>query len=314
MRAVRFHEYGLPSVLRVEDVARPQPKASEVCVRVVGSSLNAADIGGRTGSVRLIHARTLPHTPGYDVAGTIEACGEAVTAFVPGEAVFAMTGLNAGGHAEYVCLAQEKVARAPERVSLAAAGTVPLAGLTALQGLRAKGHIQAGQRVLVNGATGGVGMFAVQLAKIFGCHVTAVCRGDKAADALALGADEVIDYTRDDFAKLAESWDVVFDAAGNRMLRDVQAVLNPHGVMVVTRPAAQDLVASVPFLPGTRPRYTFLITKASGHDLSLLARLIDRGELKPLIDRTFTIDQIQEAHLYYERGGARGKIAVQVAL
>lgn len=313
MRAARFHSYGDPSVLRVEEIPAPMPKANQIRIRVISSSLNAADIGGRQGLTRLIHARTLPHIPGYDVAGMVDMCGSAVTAFLPGDRVYALTGLHAGGQAEYVCIDQDRVGIAPASISLHEAGVVPLAGMTALQGLRAKAGLQPGQRLLVNGATGGVGTFAVQIGKALGCHVTAVCRGEKSAEVLALGADEVIDYKREDFAARPQTWDVVLDAAGNRSLRDVQAVLAPHGIMVATRPNPADLALSKLRFGGARPRYNFVITKASGQDLALLSRMIDAGQIRPLIDRSFTLEEIAEAHRYYEHGLARGKIAVQVA-
>lgn len=313
MRAARFHQYGDPSVLQVEDVPMPMPIPKQVRVRVVASSLNAADIGGRQGIVRLIHARSLPHTPGYDIAGVVDLCGPNVSAFLPGDRVYALTGLDAGGQAEYVCIDQDRLAIAPASISLQQAGVVPLAGMTALQGLRAKANLQTGQRLLVNGATGGVGAFAVQIGKALGCRVTAVCRGSNSADVLALGADEVIDYQHEDFAKRRETWDVIFDAAGNRSLRDVQAVLAPNGAMVATRPSPVDLALGTLRFVGDRPRYSFVITKASGQDLALLSRMIDTGHIRPLIDRSFALDEIADAHRYYERGGVRGKIAVQVA-
>jgi NADPH:quinone reductase-like Zn-dependent oxidoreductase len=313
MRAVRFHSYGDPSVLQIEELPVPEPGPDQVRIRVVSSSINPADAGGRSGIVRLVHARTLPHTPGYDVAGVVDACGPGVAAFLPGERVYAMVGLDAGGQAEYVCVQTDKLAPAPSRISLAEAGAVPLAGLTALQALRAKANLQRGQRLLVNGASGGVGSFAVQIGKAMGCHVTAVCRGNKAADMRELGADEVIDYKQEDFTQRAQTWDVVFDAAGNRDLRQVQAVLPPHGFMVATRPAPADLALNALHLAGHRPGYAFLITQARGQDLALLTRLIDQGAIRPLVDHIFSMDEIQEAHRYFEQGDLRGKIVVQIA-
>lgn len=313
MRAVRFHRYGDPSVLRIEELAVPQPKQGEVRVRVVGSSLNSADINGRQGKGRPIHAGTLPHTPGYDIAGEIDMCGPGVSAFMVGERVYGLTGLHAGGQAEYVCIATDRIARTPTSIELTAAAAVPLAGMTALQGLRRKANVQAGQRLLVNGAAGGVGSFAVQLGKLFGCHVTAVCRTSKAAAIRELGADDVIDFSREDFAKRPQTWDVVFDAAGNRSLRDVQAVLAPGGIMVATRPTPTSFVVSALGFGMPRPHFSFVITQASGQDMALLTHLIDIGQLRPLLDRTFPLDDIQAAHRYYEQGGVVGKVLVQVA-
>jgi NADPH:quinone reductase-like Zn-dependent oxidoreductase len=313
MRAVRFHSFGDPSVLRVEDVPQPTPKPDEVLIRVHASSINNADTGARSGHSRIIHARHMPMIPGYDVAGEVVACGAAVTAFVPGERVFALTGLRAGGQAEYCCLPQSQFARMPQHISWTEAAAVPLAGLTALQALRGKAHLQAGQRVLINGAAGGVGSFAVQIAKALGCHVTGVCSGAKRDLVAGLGADQVIDYKTDDFATSAQRWDVVFDAAGNRSFRDVWRVLLPRGVMVAAR--AQPTLALPVVLGafGIAPRYTFLITRSSGQDLALLTHWIDQGAIRPAVDRVFAMDAIHEAHRYFEAGKTQGKVVVQVS-
>lgn len=313
MRAVRFHTYGDPSVLRVEDVPQPQPKRDEVLVRVHASSLNNADMGARSGLTRIIHGRHRDNIPGYDVAGEVVACGPTVTAFVPGDRVFALTGLRAGGQAEYIALRQHQWARAPQQISLVDAAAVPLAGLTALQALRGKAHLQAGQRVLITGATGGVGSFAVQIAKALGCTVTAVCSGAKRDVVEALGVDEVIDYTQTDFTTCPQHWDVVFDAAGNRSFRDVWRVLTPNGVMVTPRGIPNNVLPAVLGAVGIGPRYSFLITQAKGQDLALLANLIDEGKIKPVVDRVFPMEEIADAHRYFEAGKTRGKVVVEIS-
>lgn len=178
--------------------------------------------------------------------------------------------------------------------------------------LRGKAHLQAGQRVLVNGAAGGVGSFAVQIAKALGCTVTAVCSGTKRDVAVALGADDVIDYQQEDFTTHPQHWDVVFDAAGNRSFRDVWRVLAPKGVMATVRPYPQAALPAALGAAGIGPRYTFLITKASGQDLALLATMIDGGKIKPLVDQIFPMDQIGDAHRYFEAGKTRGKVVVEI--
>ncbi len=313
MRAVRFHSFGDPSVLRVEDVPQPTPKPEEVLVRVHASSINNADTGARSGHSRIIHARHMPMIPGYDVAGEVVECGAAVTTFVPGERVFALTGLRAGGQAEYCCLPQQQFARTPKHISLTQAAAVPLAGLTALQALRGKAHLQRGQRVLINGAAGGVGSFAVQIAKALGCHVTGVCSGPKRDLMEKLGADQVIDYQTDDFTTSAQRWDVVFDAAGNRSFRDVWRVLMPTGVMVAARVLPTLALPAVLGAFGIGPRSTFLITKSSGQDLALLSQLIDQGSIRPAVDQVFALDAIGEAHHYFEAGKTQGKVVIQVS-
>lgn len=312
MRAVRFHTYGDPTVLQVDDIPQPIPEQDEVLIRVHGSSINNADIGARDGRMRLIHGRHLPHIPGYDVSGEVVACGAKVTAFVPGDCVYALTGLGAGGQAEYMCIAQSKLARIPQTITLVEAGAVPLAGLTALQALRGKAQVQAGQQVLITGASGGVGSFAVQIAKALGCSVTGVCSAAKREMVLGLGADDVIDYTREDVTARNQLWDVIFDASGRMVFRDVWPVLKPTGVMVSVGPNPADALPAVLGAAGIGPRYTFLITQSSGQDLSLLTHWIEQGKVRPVIDRIFKLDEIQEAHRYFESGQTRGKIVVDV--
>lgn len=313
VRAVVFHEYGPPSVLRIEDRPRPMPRGDQVLVRVAGASLNAADVGSRGGQMRLVHARHLPHVPGDDLSGVVEACGPRVTAFVPGERVYALVGLGAGAQAEYAVVAQSKLARAPGSIPLVDAAAVPLAGLTALQALRGRARIQSPKRVLVNGAAGGVGSFAVQIAKAMGCHVTATCRGEKCAQVRAVGADETLDYTRDDFTRGGERWDVVFDAALAKTFDEVLPVLAPDGVMVSPRPSPRAVVHAALKRLRRGPRAEMLITRASGHDLALLTAMIDRGELRPLIHRIYPMDEIRAAHEAFEAGAFAGKIVIQVA-
>jgi NADPH:quinone reductase-like Zn-dependent oxidoreductase len=312
VRAVIFHEYGDPSVLRIEDRPRPMPTGDQVLVRVAGSSLNPADVGSRGGQMRLVHARHMPHVPGNDVSGVVEACGPRVTAFVPGERVYALVGLAGGAQAEYAVVAQSKLARAPASIPLVQAAAVPLAGLTALQALRGRARIQSPRRVLINGAAGGVGTLAVQIARAMGCHVTATCRGAKCAQVLALGADEVIDYSREDFTRRAERWDVVLDAAIVKRFDEVLPVLAPDGVLVSPRPTREAIVHVALKRIRRGPRAEMLITRASGHDLALLTAMIDRGELRPLVHRVYPMDEIQAAHREFESGRFAGKIVIQV--
>jgi NADPH:quinone reductase-like Zn-dependent oxidoreductase len=314
MQAVRFHTYGDPDVLQLEEVETPRPAAGEVRVRVRASSLNPADIGGRNGKVRLVHARHLPHIPGYDVAGVIDRCGPGVTAFVPGEPVFAMVGLRAGAHAEYACVAEGAVARAPERIALEEAGTVPLAGLTALQGLRRHANLQPGQRLLVNGAAGGVGSFAVQIGKALGCHVTGVGHGETGDLIASLGADEVVDYTHEDITQAPRVWDVVFDAAGTLDLVALRAVLEPDAVVVSPMARPKNVLTTPLRAVGPWPRYRFFITQERGQDLALLARLIDTGKVRPVIDRVFALDDVVAAHRHLEGSRTRGKVALRVGV
>lgn len=313
MQAARFHTYGAADVLRIETVATPQPRPDQVLIRVAASSINPADIGGRSGSMRLIHARHLPHIPGYDVVGEIVACGSAVTAFLPGERVWAMVGLGAGGQAEYVAVRQNHVALAPRRFTDTEAAAVPLAGLTALQALRRKGRVQGGERVLVTGAAGGVGSFAVQLAKLLHCHVTALGRPTHLDTLRDLGADVVGDRLDDPALLRQAPWDLILDAAALVSFATAQPLLRPRGVLATPTGRPRDFVRGWASQLRGGPRYAFVITQASGADLGLLTRLADRGALRPLIDRVFDLTEIQAAHRYVEQGGRMGKIVIQVA-
>ncbi|HEY1012824.1 MAG TPA: NADP-dependent oxidoreductase [Herpetosiphonaceae bacterium] len=313
MQAVRFHTYGAADVLRIETVAQPRPRRDEVLIRVAASSLNPADIGGRSGAMRLIHARRLPHTPGYDVVGEIVACGPAATAFVTGERVWAMVGLGAGAQAEYVAVPQARVAAAPSRLSDLEAAAVPLAGLTALQALRRKGRLRGGERVLVTGAAGGVGSFAVQLAKLLRCKVSAVCRPAHVETVRGLGADAVGDRLDDPAIRRGAPWDLILDAAGMLPFAAAQRDLAPGGIMSSPTGRPQDMIRGAASRLQGGPRYAFVITQASGPDLALLARLADRGALRPLVDRVFDLAEIQAAHRYFEQGGKAGKIVIRVA-
>jgi NADPH:quinone reductase len=312
MRAIRFHTYGDPSVLQLEEIAEPQPAAEEVLIEVHASSLNPADIGARTGLLRLIHARHLPHTPGYDVAGRVVAIGASVTAFLPGDRVFGMVGLGGGAQAEYAVVAQSKLAIAPQTLSFADAASIPLAGLTALQALREHARLQRGQRVLINGAGGGVGVFAIQVAKLLGCKIGAVCRREQHDLVAELGATTTIDYRDEDVTQRHARWDVVLDAAGSLQFRDVRRVLSPNGVMVSVRPDPRSIGIAALRLVAGGPRYTFFVTRARGQDLGLLSRLIDGGKLRPVVDRVFPIEEIRSAHEYLEGRTGPGKTVIEI--
>lgn len=312
MRAVRFHRFGDPTVLQIDQLERPQPQGDQVLLKVHGSSINYSDLGLRRGELKVVSFWRLPLTPGFDVAGEIVACGPEVTAFMPGDKVYALLGLQAGGFAEYVCVSQEKLGKTPQTISLLEAAAVPLAGLTALQALRGKAHLhlREGQHVLVNGASGGVGSFAVQIAKAYHCRVTAVAGEGKLDYVRQLGADQVLDYKQVDFTQQPEQWDVVFDAAGNRDFSEVRRVLPPEGVMVSTRTSPQGVLASVTSAVGSGPGFSFLMTNDRGQDLDFLSTMIDKGQVRVPVDRVFTMEEAVAAHQYAEGKEAKGKVVV----
>lgn len=314
MLAARFHTFGGPEVLRLEEVPWPHPRGDEVLIRVAASSVNGTDLGLRRGAgpARLV-ARP-PYTVGLDVAGEVAGLGPRVTAFDPGDRVFTLIGHGGGGAAEYVTVRQSRVALAPARVSPAQAAAVPLAGLTALQALRdgAGLHLRRGARVLVYGAAGGIGSFAVGLARHSGATVTGVARGGKLDFVRELGADEVLDSGAVDFTRLGRTWDVIFDTPPALSFAGVRSSLAPDGVYVSTRPFPTGLTDLRARLGREGPRWAGVQTKERSQDLAFLARLIDGGELRVPLDRTFPLAEIVAAHRHAEGRAARGKTVVVI--
>ncbi len=313
MRATRLHRFGGPEVLQSDEVETPKPKGDEVLVRVRATSLNHIDVGMRRGDLKLLVLWRLPLTLGFDLAGEVTECGPKVTAFLPGDRVYGAIGHRGGADAEYALVKQARVALVPPSLSFTDAAVIPVAGLTALQALRTHAGLRAGQRVLVNGASGGVGAFGVLLAKLFGAQVTGVCSGEKRDFVIGLGADNTLNYREEDFTQGQEKWDVVFDAAGNREFGEVKQVLTDEGVMVSTRlsPRTALDVLTARLRGGSRP--AFVPARERSFDLAFLARLIEEGKLSVPIDRTFSLNELKEAHRYAESGAVRGKVAVRVA-
>lgn len=279
-------------------------------VRVHASSVNGTDLRFRRGGIGLGRFQ-LPFTVGFDVAGEVVACGPKVTAFEPGDRVCALLGVRGGGAAEYVVVSQARVGLAPQTGSLVEAAALPLAGLTALQALRdaAGEHVRPGVRVLVNGASGGIGSFAVQLAKHFGAHVTGVASERKLDFVEDLGPDDVV-ARGTALTTLGRTWDVILDTVPVLKFSEVKAAIDEGGLLVnvgliPTRPA--ELLAASGL---TRPRFKTMHTKERGADLTFLSRLVDRGVLRVPLDRTFDLAHIADAHTYLENGDVKGKIVV----
>jgi NADPH:quinone reductase-like Zn-dependent oxidoreductase len=325
MKAVRYRRYGSPDVLEVTDADPPAIGDHDVLVRVRAASLNPLDryfMRGRPFVLRLRAGLSRPktHVLGADMAGEVEAVGSAVTKFRPGDEVFG--GLEERGTlAEYISLPEDgAVAAKPAKLSFPEAAGVPVVGYTALQALRDHGQVQAGQRVLVNGASGGVGTFTVQLAKAFGAEVTAVCSTRHMELVASLGADRVIDYTKEDFTTPGPRYDVLLDVAGNRALSECRRVLAPRGILVgvgvpskgrwigpLVRPMRMALAG--PFVSQTM---TFFLARQNAEDLSVLSGFLEAGTVVPVIDRTYPLAEVAEAMRYLERGHAQGKIVVTV--
>jgi NADPH:quinone reductase-like Zn-dependent oxidoreductase len=322
MKAIIHYDYGSPDVLQFEGVEKPVPNDNQVLVRVRAASVNPADwhlMRGTPylGRILMTGLRKPKITRlGIDIAGEVEAVGRNVTQFKPGDEVF---GSARGAFAEYVCTPERALAMKPDNMTFEQAASVPVAAITALQGLRDKGKIQPGQKVLINGASGGVGTFAIQIAKSFGADVTGVCSTKNAEMVRSLGADQVIDYTKEDFTKSAQRYDLILDNVGNHSLSDCRRVLNPHGkYIMIGGPSGRwvaplDRVISALVLSRfVKQDIIFFIAKLNKEDLTILRDFMQAGKVTPVIDRTYKLSQVPEAIRYLEEGHARGKVAITV--
>jgi len=317
MKAIVHSEYGSPDVLRLVEVAKPAPKDDEVLIRIRAASVNALDwhmMRGRPllarpmmGGVR----KPKVTRPGVDVAGEVEAVGAKVTEFKPGDEVF---GACQGAFAEYVCAVEDGLTLKPANVSFEQAAAVPAAAITALQGLRDQGRIQSGQKVLVDGASGGVGTFAVQIAKSSGTEVTAVCSTRNVDTARSMGADEVIDYTREDFTRSGKRYDLIIAANAYHSIFDYRRALSPDGVYVMVGGGGMQLLQGMLLGPalslfGSR-KMRFFVAKIVKKDLAFLKELLEARKIVPVIDRRYPLSGAADAIRYLEEGHARGKVII----
>src|SRR4029077_9036477 len=323
MKAVVYRCYGSADVLRVEEIAKPQPHDNEILVKVHAASLNPLDWHFMHGTPYIVRLDAGIGKPkdirlGVDYSGTVEAIGKDVTRFKPGDAVF---GGRDGAFAEYVAVrADRSVVPKPDNMSFEQAAAVPIAGLTALQALRDKGHVRAGDRVLINGASGGVGTFAVQIAKSYGAEVTGVCSTKNLAMVRSLGADHVIDYTAEDFTQQPQRYDLILDTVGNHSLLQYRRVLTPHGIVVIiggpsSGPVMRALIPPIKALllpPFVSQRFEPFLAAFNPQDLRTLAELMQAGKLTPVIDRQYPLAEIPEAMRYVEAGHARGKVILNI--
>jgi NADPH:quinone reductase-like Zn-dependent oxidoreductase len=324
MQAIVYHRYGSPDVLELEEIPKPAPTEGQVLIRVHAASVNPYDwhlLRGTPSFIRLLIGMRRPKYPrlGADVAGVIEAVGAKVAPFKPGDAVF---GTAKGSFGEYACAAASQLAVKPQEISFEQAACLPIAGITALQGLRDKGNVQTGQTALINGAAGGVGTFAVQIAKSLGARVTGVCSTRNVALLRSIGADEVIDYTRQDFARSTQRYDLLFDLVGNRSLADCLCVVRPGGTYISCggggpERSTMDLLAGL-LQNAVRSRFVSqkmpgLLAKINREDLAILADLVQRGTVIPVVDRTYSLRETAEALRHVEAGHVRGKVVIVVA-
>jgi NADPH:quinone reductase-like Zn-dependent oxidoreductase len=324
MQAVVYHRYGSPDVLELQEIPKPTPAEDQVLIRVHAASVNPYDwhfLRGAPSFIRLFVGMRRPKFPrlGADVAGIVEAVGAKVAQFKPGDVVF---GTAKGSFAEYACAVASQLAVKPQGISFVQAACLPIAGTTALQGLRDKGKVQTGQTVLINGAAGGVGIFAVQIAKSLGARVTGVCSTRNVEFLRSIGANEVIDYTHEDFARSAQPYDLLFDLVGNRSLADYLRALQPRGTYISCGGGGPDqstwnLLAGV-LQNAVRSRFVSqkmpsLLAKINREDLAILADLVQGGKVLPIVDCTYSLREIAEAIRHVESGHVRGKVVVAIA-
>jgi NADPH:quinone reductase-like Zn-dependent oxidoreductase len=321
MKAIVYTKYGPPDVLELQEMDKPVVKDDEVLVRVRAASVNPLDWHFMRGTPYFVRIMTGLRKPkdkrlGVDVAGQVEAVGRNVTQFKPGDEVF---GSCRGAFAEYACTSESALVIKPDNVTFEQAASVPVAAFSALQGLRDKGQIQPGQKVLINGAAGGVGTFAVQIAKSFGAEVTGVCSTRKVDMVRSTGADQVIDYTQEDFTKRGQRYDLFFDCVGNHSLLACRRVLNPKGIYIpVGGPGgrwmigalARSITALVLSRFVSQKLVIFFLAKPSKEDLTIMHELMETGKVTPVIDKRYSLSEVPEAIRYLEEGHARGKVVI----
>ena len=317
MKAIVYTKYGSPDVLQLKDVEQPSPKDDEVLIKIHAASVNAYDWHFLTADIFLIRLmgggllRPKDSRLGADVAGRIETVGRNIEQFQPGDEVF---GMVKGGFAEYACAPESALWLKPFNTSFDEAAAIPMAAITALQGLRDEGRIQAGQKVLINGASGGVGTFAVQIAKSFNTEVTAVCSTRNLEQARSIGADHVIDYTKEDFTKNGQQYDLVFAANGYHSLSDYKRALTPKGIYVMAGGTMAQIFQSM--LMGSMMSETSgrkmrgVRAKRSQNDLVYIKELFEAGKVKSVIDRRYPLSEAAEALRYLGEGHAQGKIVI----
>ena len=316
MKAIVCTRYGPPDVLQLREVEKPTPKDNEVLIRVHTTAVSSLEYKFRSGKVfiaRLMSGIRKPRKGilGTEVSGEVDSVGKDVTQFKQGDQVFA--DVKYGGYAEYVACPEQRVALKPANMSHEEAATISFAGVTALVFLRDFGKIQSGQKVLINGASGGMGTYAVQLAKHFGRDVTAVCSTANLEMVKSLGADELIDYTQDDFTKTGATYDIIFDAVGKSSFSKCKGSLNKGGIYISTVLTWGLLFMMLSTKMIGNKKAIFGMGHAKAGDLDFMKELIEAGKVRAIIDRTYPLEQIAEAHAYAEQGHVKGKVVITIA-
>jgi NADPH:quinone reductase-like Zn-dependent oxidoreductase len=322
MKAIVSTKYGSPDVLEFKEVVKPIPSDNQVLVKVHASSVNYGNLvllKGEPFLARFAFGLLKPKyaIPGGDISGTVEAVGKDVVQFQQGDAVLGdLSGCGWGGFAEYVCVPEQALALKPSNLSFEEAAAVPMAGVTALQSLRDKGKIQPGQKVLINGASGGVGTFAVQIAKAFGAEVTGVCSTRNIDILDSLGADYSIDYTKEKFIDNNQTYDLILGVNGHQPISDYKRTLKPNGIFVhVGGSSAQMFQAMTlgPWISKTSSKKVgSFLQRANQKDLVFMKELIEAGKVKPVIDRQYKLSEVPDAFRYFEKGHAQGKVVIMM--
>ncbi|MDJ0753013.1 MAG: NAD(P)-dependent alcohol dehydrogenase [Ardenticatenaceae bacterium] len=322
MKAIVCPKYGSPDVLKFEDVQKPVPGDNEVLIKIHAAAANAGDwhlMRADPFLIRFMYGLQKPKYKilGTDVAGRVEAVGKNVTQFEVSDEVFGdMSASGFGAFAEYVCAPENRIALKPTNVTFEEAAAVPSAAVTALQALRDKGKIQAGQKVLINGASGGVGMFAVQIAKAFGAEVTAVCSTRNVEMARSIGADHVIDYTKEDFTQNGQQYDLILAANGYHPISDYRRALSPTGTYVMTGGSSAQMVQAMLFGPWismtSSQTMSNMVVKPTQQDLVFMKALLETGKVAPVLDRRYPLSETAEAIRYLEEGHAKGKVIITI--
>ena len=322
MKAIVYRCYGSPDVLALEEVAKPTPEDNEVLIKVKAASVNPLDWHYMRGSPYLMRLGTGIGAPedtrlGVDFAGTVEAVGEMVTRFKTGDEVF---GGRTGAFAEYVIIPDDRaLVLKPDNITFEQAASVPIAGITALQALRDKGQIKPGQKVLINGASGGVGTFAVQIAKSAGAEVTGVCSTRNIEMVRSIGADHVIDYTKEDYTESDERYDLIIDNVGNRSLSANRRVMTDEGIFVMVGGSKGDWIGplmrpvkAMMLSPFVDQEFILILATMNRDDLATLSELMQAGKVVPVLDRSYQLSDVPDAIRYSEEGHARGKIVIDL--
>ena len=330
MKAIVFSEYGSPDVLKIKEVAKPNPKDNEILVRVQATPVNYGDLTARNFANSQFNMPAPLYLParlsfgwnkpkinilGSELAGEVEAAGRAVTKFKTGDQVFAYLGMNMGANAEYVCILESgTVELKPANLTYEEAATLPYGAVMATS-LLAKANIQRGQKVLINGASGGIGSMAVQLAKYYGAEVTGVCSAPRLEFVKSLGADKVIDYTREDFTQNGETYDLIFDILGRSTFLRVRRSLKPNGIYLLSSFKMKALLDMLwTSLTGSKQKVICAFANETPESLTLVKKLVEEGRVKAIVDKSFPMEQAAEAHRYVEQGRKKGNVVIAMGI